>query len=71
MLRRYLTDEALLAIGRTTGLAWATVRKYAYPRAFMAAGGTGQRSPRHLIRPSLNWLGRNYLIPLRCSTSEL
>jgi transposase len=32
--RRYLAGEALLAIGRATGLARATVRKYAYAESF-------------------------------------
>ncbi len=47
--RRHLAGEALLAIGRATGLARATVRKYAYAESFPERAM--RRSGRSILDP--------------------
>jgi len=51
--RRHLAGEALLAIGRATGLARATVRKFAYADSFpeRAVRPAGPQQPRPLSCP--------------------
>ena len=58
--RRYLAGEALLAIGRATGLARATVRKYALRQELPRAGRApaGAQHPRPVHRPPGDASGR-------------
>jgi len=52
--RRHLAGETLLAIGRITGLAWATVRKHAHAESF--PGRAVRRPGRSILDPFIAYL---------------